>query len=165
MRRGFGLIGLLGTVILLVIVGAIAYNVGWSEGVNTHLPAATQAGDGDLVLIVARTDHNTVVTLVADAGAMLTETIGTCVNIAVAPALGWLAPAWRTRFFQPHTAPTMIATRLFANQLDTGAIQRVDHPGQGFDHAANRTHACFHPLDRWQRNAGQLGQHLLVDAK
>src|SRR5881275_2875038 len=44
MRRGFGLIGLLGTVILLVIVGAIAYNVGWSEGVNTHLPAATQAG-------------------------------------------------------------------------------------------------------------------------
>src|SRR5438270_13206884 len=46
MRRGFGLIGLLGTVILLVIVGAIAYNVGWSEGVNTHLPAATQAGDG-----------------------------------------------------------------------------------------------------------------------
>src|SRR5438046_10679497 len=46
MRRGFGLIGLLGTVILLVIVGAIAYNIGWSEGVNTHLPAATQAGDG-----------------------------------------------------------------------------------------------------------------------
>ena len=45
MRRGFGLIGLLATVILLVIVGAIAYNVGWSDGVNTHLPAATQ-GDG-----------------------------------------------------------------------------------------------------------------------
>jgi len=44
MRRGFGLIGLLATVILLVIVGAIAYNVGWSEGVNTHLPAATQGG-------------------------------------------------------------------------------------------------------------------------
>ena len=45
MRRGFGLVGLLGTVILLVIVGVIAYNVGWSDGVNTHLPAATQ-GDG-----------------------------------------------------------------------------------------------------------------------
>ncbi|HKW70586.1 MAG TPA: hypothetical protein VJP81_08375 [Candidatus Dormibacteraeota bacterium] len=43
MRRGFGLVGLLATVILLVIVGAIAYNVGWSDGVNTHLPAATQA--------------------------------------------------------------------------------------------------------------------------
>jgi len=42
MRRGFGLFGLLATVILLVIVGAIAYNVGWSDGVNTHLPAATQ---------------------------------------------------------------------------------------------------------------------------
>src|SRR5215472_5721697 len=45
MRRGFGLVGLLGTVILLVIVGAIAYNIGWSDGVNTHLPAVTQ-GDG-----------------------------------------------------------------------------------------------------------------------
>src|SRR5712692_2950869 len=45
MRRGFGLIGLLVTVILFVIVGAIAYNIGWSDGVNTHLPAATQ-GDG-----------------------------------------------------------------------------------------------------------------------
>ena len=45
MRRGLGLVGLLATVILLVIVGAIAYNVGWSDGVNTHLPAATQ-GDG-----------------------------------------------------------------------------------------------------------------------
>ena len=42
MRRGFGLFGLLATVILLVIVGAIAYNVGWSDGVNTHLPAAAQ---------------------------------------------------------------------------------------------------------------------------
>ena len=41
MRRGFGLIGLLGTAILLAIVGVIAYNVGWSDGVATHLPAAT----------------------------------------------------------------------------------------------------------------------------
>lgn len=38
MRRGFGLVGLLVTVILLVVVGAIAYNIGWSDGVNTHLP-------------------------------------------------------------------------------------------------------------------------------
>ena len=45
MRRGIGLVGALVTVIVLVIVGAIAYNIGWSEGVNTHLPAATQ-GDG-----------------------------------------------------------------------------------------------------------------------
>ena len=42
MRRGFGLAGLLVTAILLVIVGAIAYNVGWSDGVSTHLPAAAQ---------------------------------------------------------------------------------------------------------------------------
>lgn len=46
MRRGFGLLGLVVTAILLVIVGVIAYNVGWSDGVSTHLPAAAQAGDG-----------------------------------------------------------------------------------------------------------------------
>src|SRR5260370_36122885 len=46
MRRRFGLIGLLVTAIVLVIVGAIAYNVGWSDGVATHLPANTVAGDG-----------------------------------------------------------------------------------------------------------------------
>jgi hypothetical protein len=45
MRRGFGFVGLLVTVILFIVVGAIAYNVGWSDGVNTHLPAVTQ-GDG-----------------------------------------------------------------------------------------------------------------------
>ena len=44
MRRGFGIAGFLATVILLVIVGAVAYNIGWSDGVNTHLPAATQGG-------------------------------------------------------------------------------------------------------------------------
>jgi hypothetical protein len=46
MRRGFGLIGLLVATILVVIVGAIAYNIGWSEGLATHLPAAAQGGDG-----------------------------------------------------------------------------------------------------------------------
>src|SRR5437868_9951169 len=46
MRRGFGLIGLLVTLIVLVIVGTVAYNIGWSEGVNTHLPAARTAANG-----------------------------------------------------------------------------------------------------------------------
>jgi hypothetical protein len=41
MRRGFGLIGLVVTAILLAIVGVIAYNVGWSDGVATHLPEGT----------------------------------------------------------------------------------------------------------------------------
>src|SRR5712692_7552375 len=41
MRRGFGLIGLVVTTILLVIVGVIAYNVRWSDGVATHLPEGT----------------------------------------------------------------------------------------------------------------------------
>ena len=43
MRRGFGLLGLLVTVVLLVMVGTIAYNIGWSDGVGTHLPAAGTA--------------------------------------------------------------------------------------------------------------------------
>lgn len=41
MRRGFGFVGLVLTAILLAIVGVIAYNVGWSDGVATHLPAGT----------------------------------------------------------------------------------------------------------------------------
>jgi hypothetical protein len=43
MRRGFGLIGLLVTVILLTIVGVVAYNVGWSEGLSTHVPEGAAA--------------------------------------------------------------------------------------------------------------------------
>ncbi len=38
MRRGFGIGAAILTVIVLVIVGAIAYNIGWSAGVGTHLP-------------------------------------------------------------------------------------------------------------------------------
>jgi hypothetical protein len=41
MRRGFGFIGLLVTIILLTIVGVVAYNVGWSEGLSTHVPEGT----------------------------------------------------------------------------------------------------------------------------
>jgi hypothetical protein len=43
MRRGFGLIGLVLTAILLGIVGVIAYNVGWSDGAATHVAAGTVA--------------------------------------------------------------------------------------------------------------------------
>jgi len=41
MRRGFGLIGLVVTAVLLAIVGVIAYNIGWSDGLATHVPAGT----------------------------------------------------------------------------------------------------------------------------
>ena len=46
MRRGFGILGLVVTAIVLVLVGAVAYNIGWQDGVNTHLPAnaATDGG-------------------------------------------------------------------------------------------------------------------------
>src|SRR2546423_15627534 len=43
MRRGFGLIGLLVTVIVVATVGVIAYQAGWSEGFAQHLPAGTTA--------------------------------------------------------------------------------------------------------------------------
>jgi hypothetical protein len=43
MRRGFGLLGLVLTVIVLVGIGAIAYNIGWSQGVGTHLPEGATA--------------------------------------------------------------------------------------------------------------------------
>jgi hypothetical protein len=43
MRRGFGLFGFLVTLIVLVTVGAIAYNLGWSQGVATQVPAGTAA--------------------------------------------------------------------------------------------------------------------------
>jgi hypothetical protein len=42
MRRGFGFVRFFATVMLLAIVGVIAYNVGWSDGVNTHLSAGTE---------------------------------------------------------------------------------------------------------------------------
>ena len=41
MRRGFGFVGLVVTIVLLAIVGVIAYNVGWSDGLATHVPAGT----------------------------------------------------------------------------------------------------------------------------
>ena len=44
MRRGFGLVGLLAAIVFVAVVGVIAYNIGWSDGVNTHLPAATNDG-------------------------------------------------------------------------------------------------------------------------
>jgi hypothetical protein len=46
MRRGFGLIGLLVTIIILSIVGVVAYNVGWSEGLSTHVPEGAAAAPG-----------------------------------------------------------------------------------------------------------------------
>src|SRR5262249_26063002 len=44
MRRGFGILGLVVTLLVIAAVGAIAYQVGWSDGVAQHLPAATDGG-------------------------------------------------------------------------------------------------------------------------
>ncbi len=39
MRRGFGWFGLVVALVTVAIVGVIAYNIGWSDGATTHLPA------------------------------------------------------------------------------------------------------------------------------
>jgi hypothetical protein len=43
MRRGFGLIGVVVSAIIIAIVGVIAYQAGWSDGFAQHLPAGTAA--------------------------------------------------------------------------------------------------------------------------
>jgi len=44
MRRGFGILGLLLTLVVIGVVGVFAYQVGLSDGVAQHLPAATDGG-------------------------------------------------------------------------------------------------------------------------
>lgn len=44
MRRGFGFLGLLLTVVVVAIVGVIAYQAGWSDGFAQHAPAVGSAG-------------------------------------------------------------------------------------------------------------------------
>jgi hypothetical protein len=39
MRRGFGILGLLVTVVVIAIVGVIAYQAGWSDGFAQHVSA------------------------------------------------------------------------------------------------------------------------------
>lgn len=43
MRRGFGFLWVAVTSILLVIVGVVAYQAGWSAGVSTQVPAGAAA--------------------------------------------------------------------------------------------------------------------------
>ena len=41
MRRGFGILGLLLTLVVLAVVGVFAYQVGYSDGFAQHVPAGT----------------------------------------------------------------------------------------------------------------------------
>lgn len=43
MRRGLGFLGLLVTIVIVAVVGVIAYQAGWSDGFGQHLPAAGTA--------------------------------------------------------------------------------------------------------------------------
>src|SRR5258706_16358384 len=47
MRRGFGFVGLVLTLIVPTIGGLIAYNVGWSERLAAHVTAGTAAAPPD----------------------------------------------------------------------------------------------------------------------
>src|SRR5690349_18728529 len=40
MRRGLGVLGLLVTIVIVAVVGVIAYQAGWSDGFAQHLPEA-----------------------------------------------------------------------------------------------------------------------------
>ena len=47
MRRGFGLLGLLVTIVIVAAVGVIAYQAGWTDGFAQHVPEnATAAPAG-----------------------------------------------------------------------------------------------------------------------
>jgi hypothetical protein len=43
MRRGLGIFGLLVTVIIIAVVGVIAYQAGWSDGFAQHVPTSDGA--------------------------------------------------------------------------------------------------------------------------
>ncbi len=43
MRRGLGFLGLLVTIVIVAVVGVIAYQAGWSDGFAQHLPEAGAA--------------------------------------------------------------------------------------------------------------------------
>src|SRR5579859_1004543 len=43
MRRGLGILSLLVTVIIIAVVGVIAYQAGWSDGFSQHVPQGTTA--------------------------------------------------------------------------------------------------------------------------
>src|ERR1700730_10391156 len=77
----------------------------------------------------------------------------------------WPGPARRARAPPSHAASAIVAARVLADQFDTGAVERVDHPGQRLDDAAHRADARFHPLDRRQRDACEFGERPLVNAQ
>ena len=43
MRRGFGILSLVLTIIVIAVVGAFAYQAGWSDGFSQHVPEGTTA--------------------------------------------------------------------------------------------------------------------------
>jgi hypothetical protein len=46
-------------------------------------------------------------------------------------------PARRARLLQSHAASAPIAARVLADQFDAGAVECIDHPGQGLDDATD----------------------------
>jgi hypothetical protein len=46
MRRGLGWLGLLVTIVIVAVVGVVAYQAGWSDGFAQHAPATGAVGPG-----------------------------------------------------------------------------------------------------------------------
>src|SRR5690606_22401313 len=61
----------------------------------------------------------------------------TCGNVGPCPA--------RRHVLQPDAAPLALARRFLADQLDAGAVERIDDLDQAVDHAAHIAAARFHP--------------------
>jgi hypothetical protein len=64
-----------------------------------------------------------------------------------------------------HATAAGEARRIFADQFDSGAIERFDHFGERIDHAPHIARTRLHPLDGRQRHAGQFGKLTLIDAE
>src|SRR6185437_4121782 len=70
-----------------------------------------------------------------------------------------------SRLFQADATPALFAACVLADQLDTRAIERIDHLHQRIDDAAHRALAGLHPLDGGQRHPGHRSQRPLIDAQ
>jgi hypothetical protein len=66
---------------------------------------------------------------------------------------------------ETDASPAFRARGIVSDQLNAGTIKGIDHFGQRVDHASHYAVARFHALDRWQRDAGEIGKLPLVDTE
>src|SRR5581483_3987188 len=66
---------------------------------------------------------------------------------------------------QPHAATAALAHGTLSDQLDARRVERLDQLHERIDIAADDAVACFHALDRGQRESGHLGQLALINSE